>query len=150
VSEVPFNGVPVPTRRAVLLAGAGGAGIAVLAACSPGGGNPGRTDPSSQPANQQLTTVTGIHVGGAVSVTLRDGQPAIVSRPTPTTVACFSAICTHQGCTVLPVGDKLECPCHGSVYNAFTGQVLQGPAAVALPKIPVKVTDGKVVTASSA
>jgi Rieske Fe-S protein len=32
----------------------------------------------------------------------------------------------------------------------MTGAVLQGPAASPLPKIPVKVADGKVVTTSSA
>ena len=70
----------------------------------------------------------------------------IVSRPTGSTVACFSAICTHQGCTVQPEGNKAVCPCHGSVYDAKTGKVLQTPAPAPLPKVSVKVDHGDIVT----
>jgi Rieske Fe-S protein len=146
------------TRRTVLVAGAGGAGLVVLAACSNGGssgsgsgngsGNGGGS--STQPANKPLATLAEIGVGQVVSVTLPDGTPAIIARPTSAGVVCHSAICTHQGCVVNPDGQRLVCPCHGSQFNAMTGAVLQGPAASPLPKIPVKVADGKVVTTSSA
>jgi Rieske Fe-S protein len=63
---------------------------------------------------------------------------------------CFSAICTHEGCTVLRSGNRLDCPCHGSVFDALTGAVLNGPAAEPLPRIPVRVTGGKVVLAAAA
>jgi Rieske Fe-S protein len=69
----------------------------------------------------------------------------VVSRPTSSTVAAFSAICTHQGCTVNAGGPRLHCPCHGSIYNAFTGTVIQGPAPSALPPLPVHVSDGYIV-----
>lgn len=52
-----------------------------------------------------------------------------------------------MGCTVKSAGKQLHCPCHGSVYDALTGQVLQGPAPQPLAKIAVTVANGKVVTA---
>jgi Rieske Fe-S protein len=130
----------------VLLAGAGGAGAVVLAACSPGS-SAANDAPASQSAGETLATLADITVGQAVAVTLPDGGPAVVARPTATRAVCFSAVCTHQGCTVAPAGAKLDCPCHGSQFNALTGKVLQGPATQSLPKIAVSVTNGKVVTA---
>jgi Rieske Fe-S protein len=133
------------TRRTVLLVGAGGAGLAVLAACSPGGGTADGA-PASQSAGKALATLADIPVGEAQSVTLPDGAPAVVARPTADRAVCFSAVCTHQGCTVKPDGAQLNCPCHGSQFNALTGKVLQGPAIQPLPSIPVTVKNGKVVT----
>jgi Rieske Fe-S protein len=87
-----------------------------------------------------------IKVGEAVSVRLPDGTPGIVARPTASTVAAFSAICTHMGCTVAPAGSELDCPCHGSVFDALTGAVKQGPAARPLPAVAVHLAGGEVVT----
>lgn len=140
-----------PTRRAVLLAGAGGAGAVVLAACSSGGSNRGSGDTpggaTRQRAGAVLAALADITVGKSVAVTLPDGAPAVVSRPSRTEAVCLSAICTHQGCTVSPNGSELDCPCHGSRFSALTGQVLNGPASRPLPKVPIAVTGGKVVTA---
>ena len=46
-----------------------------------------------------------------------------------------------------PAGKQLQCPCHGSVYDATTGAVLSGPAPRALDKIAVSVEGGEVVPA---
>ncbi len=54
-------------------------------------------------------------------------------------VVAFSAVCTHQSCQVMPSGDKLSCPCHGSEFSPITGHVLRGPARKSLPKVKVKV-----------
>jgi nitrite reductase/ring-hydroxylating ferredoxin subunit len=135
------------TRRTVLIAGAGGAGLAVLAACASGGDSQASGDTGTKPLPAgALATLSDITVGKCIAVNLPGGQPAIVARPTADIARCFSAICTHQGCTVAPAGAQLNCPCHGSQYNALTGQVLQGPAPKPLPEIPVKVENGKVVT----
>lgn len=55
----------------------------------------------------------------------------------------FSAVCTHQGCTVAADGAGLRCPCHGSTYD-LTGANTAGPAPSPLPKVEVTVTDGQV------
>ena len=57
--------------------------------------------------------------------------------------------CTHQGCSLSDgelSGEELSCPCHGSVYNVRTGEVLQGPARTPIPKYPLSV-EGETVYA---
>ncbi len=59
----------------------------------------------------------------------------------------FSAICTHQGCTVSMVQDGIiSCPCHGSEFSTVNGAVIQGPATRPLPTIAVAVRDDAVYT----
>lgn len=94
-----------------------------------------------------LASLADIKVGEAIAVTLPNGKAGIVSRPTATTAACFSAICTHQGCVVKPNGTSLDCPCHGSRFDAKTGAVLNGPASFALEKVAVRLSGGKVLPA---
>jgi Rieske Fe-S protein len=49
----------------------------------------------------------------------------------------FSNRCTHAGCRInQEIAGQLVCPCHGSRYEAATGKVVQGPAGIALSKIP--------------
>ena len=62
------------------------------------------------------------------------------------TYAAFSAICTHNGCTVAYVkkASKFQCPCHGGLYDAKTGKVLGGPPPAPLPAIAVKNVDGQI------
>jgi Rieske Fe-S protein len=135
------------TRRSVLAAGAAGAGAVALAACSSSSSKKDDNSPAaSQPASSGLAKLADIQVGMCVKATLPDGKAAIVSRPTGDTVAAFSAKCTHMGCTVAPAGGELHCPCHGSKFNALTGEVIHGPAASPLPKIDVHVANGEVVT----
>jgi Rieske Fe-S protein len=133
------------SRRTLLAAGAAGAGATALAACSSGRG-PTDGGAAKNQSGLVLAKLVDVPVGRAVAVQLPDGSPAVVARPTPSTATCFSAICTHQGCTVAPQGDKLTCPCHGSKFNALTGAVLTGPASTPLHRVGVKVAGGKVVT----
>lgn len=133
------------SRRAVLASGIAGAGVVALAACAPGGGA-GVAPKTNQSAGQRLESLDKVPVGQAVSVQLPDGSAGILARPTASTAACFSATCTHQGCTVRPAGQQLQCPCHGSVFNALTGAVINGPAAQPLAQIPVHVAGGEVFT----
>jgi Rieske Fe-S protein len=137
------------TRRNVLTTGAAIAGAAVgtvaLAACGSSSSDAG-TPAKPAAAGQTLAALADIPVGQSKSAKTADGQDVLISRPTETTAAAFSAICTHQGCTVAPAGAELKCPCHGSVFDALTGAVKHGPAASPLPAVPVKVTNGQVVT----
>jgi Rieske Fe-S protein len=141
---------PTVTRRSVLAAGAVGAGAVALAACSSSPSKDDTGGTSDTPAaSAPLAKLDDIKVGEAVSAKLPDGTAAIVARPTADTAAAFSAKCTHMGCTVRPAGAELDCPCHGSKYNAITGEVINGPATKPLPKIDVQVTNGQVVPSSA-
>lgn len=76
------------------------------------------------------------------------GDERVVLTRSGDEVRGFSATCTHQGCTVDRVADgRIGCPCHGSVFDAGTGAVLQGPATEALPPVTVDVVDGSVLLA---
>ncbi|WP_187369631.1 ubiquinol-cytochrome c reductase iron-sulfur subunit [Fodinicola acaciae] len=114
----------------------GGAPEPTGAANSSGGGSGG---------GQALAKLSDIPVGQAISTKTPDGRTVIVAQPTAGTAVAFSATCTHMGCTVAPVGKQLNCPCHGSQFDATTGKVLQGPAARPLSTVDVHVADGNVV-----
>ncbi len=137
---------PDISRRGVLAAGLAGAGaVAGLTACGGSGGAAGSAAVSA-PSGTTVAKVASVPVGKAIAAKA-DGKDVIVSRPTASTVACFSAICTHQGCTVRPDGDRAFCPCHGSVFNALTGKVIQTPAPSPLERVDVTVQNGMIVTA---
>jgi cytochrome b6-f complex iron-sulfur subunit len=94
------------------------------------------------------------NVGGAISGR-PDGfpTPLIVSRlnagTDSTALAALSAICTHLGCTVLPVpGMQLHCPCHGSTY-ALDGTVTAPPSTIDLGRYALTF-DGTTVVVSTA
>ena len=143
------------SRRTALAGGIAVVGAAAaLAGCassSSGAGTgaaAGSAPASSTPAaagGGGLVKLADVPVGGSTSAQGADGAPVVVAQPTAGKVVCFTAICTHMGCTVLPAGAELHCPCHGSKYDAFTGKVLNGPAPAALAAVPVKVAGGEVV-----
>ena len=85
-----------------------------------------------------------VPVGGSIGASL-NGKPVTLARPDAATAVGFSAICTHLGCTVNAGGPQLHCPCHGSIFNAFTGAVVQGPAPSPLPAISVAIEGNYIV-----
>jgi Rieske Fe-S protein len=138
-----------PTRRTFLAVGASVAGVGVLAACGSGeppaddGAAAGSGDTPAGPA--VLVALADVPVGGAVSATTAAGDPVVVAQPEEGTVVAFSAVCTHQGCVVKPESAELHCPCHGSVFDAFTGENLEGPAPRPLDAVTVRVAGSDVV-----
>jgi nitrite reductase/ring-hydroxylating ferredoxin subunit len=138
------------SRRSVLAGAGAGAGLVLVAACSSGSPGPGGTSGSGAgatlPPGETLAPLADVPVGGAVVVTV-GGRGVVVSRPAEGEARAFSAVCTHQGCTVAADGGQLACPCHGSRFDAATGAVVQGPAQEPLPEIAVAVQGGEVVTA---
>ena len=73
------------------------------------------------------------------------GQPAVLVHLQSGDFVAYSAVCTHQQCTVAYKNGQLACPCHGSVFDpANNGQVVSPPANRPLPEIPVEVRGGKV------
>jgi Rieske Fe-S protein len=92
-----------------------------------------------------LSKLADVPVGSSRLAMGTDGDPIIIAQPTPGKVVAFSALCTHRGCKVLVDRAQLNCPCHGSIFDAFTGAVKQGPAKRPLPRVPVEVNGTDVV-----
>jgi len=115
---------------------------------TPGSLSPGSTTGTVSPGSSSKSSgtligrATSVPVGGAASFTdPSDKEPAYVVQPSAGKFVAFSAICTHAGCTVgFQRGSPPEfvCPCHGSIFNAVTGQVIQGPAVIPLPGISLR------------
>jgi ubiquinol-cytochrome c reductase iron-sulfur subunit len=71
---------------------------------------------------------------------------------TPEGLIAYSKICTHAGC---PVGlyqaqaHELLCPCHQSNFDVLNGaRPLFGPAAAALPQLPLSLDSDGVIRAT--
>jgi nitrite reductase/ring-hydroxylating ferredoxin subunit len=88
-----------------------------------------------------------VPIGEATAITTPGGDSGFVFRADETTVAAFSAVCTHAGGSLQSQGEELECPLHGSVFDAATGEVVEGPAEEALPPINVRIEGEQIVTA---
>ncbi|GHF88990.1 Rieske (2Fe-2S) protein [Streptomyces griseosporeus] len=136
-------GRPAPSRRA-LLKGAAVTPVAGfgLAACS-AGDSPGRpTGPVELGAESEVPQ------GGA---RLYRDHNVVVSRDASGGLKAYSTICTHAQCPINKLeGTKLICPCHGSQFDATTGEVLQSPATTPLKQLPVQVKNGKIVAGPDA
>lgn len=67
-------------------------------------------------------------------------------------VVAYSAICTHQGCTLSgwkAEEQTLACFCHLSEFSAVEGgRVVKGPATRRLPILPLALENGELVVAS--
>ncbi|MBT2516062.1 Rieske (2Fe-2S) protein [Streptomyces sp. ISL-90] len=156
------------TRRTALAIGSVGAigGALALAACSTDdsgrGPNaatptppPSITDeapeeptaaPDAPPADGDIAALADVPVGGSFDASI-DGEPALLAQPTAGQVVAFSAICTHQKCVVAAAGPEFHCPCHGSKFDAATGEVILGPALEPLAPIPVAVVGDRIMAA---
>lgn len=134
--------LPVVNRRTVLKAGCGGvlgiATVAGLSACGAG------EKPPSKPV--EVARLGDIPVGESIDATM-NGEPILLAQPTAGTVVGFSAICTHKGCTVAATGAELVCPCHGSRFDAYTGEMTRGVAPAPLPPLIITI-EGDAVFAS--
>lgn len=103
------------------------AGAAGLSAC---GGDAAETVQSAASeaagAVSDAVAAADVPVGGGVVL-----EPAktVITQPSDGEYKAFTAVCTHQGCLVTKVENgRIVCPCHGSAFDAATGEVLQGPA----------------------
>ncbi|MDH6216723.1 Rieske (2Fe-2S) protein [Streptomyces pseudovenezuelae] len=131
------------TRRTVLLA-TGASALAV--GCSKYGddSDSGSSDVKAS-SGQELAKTTDIPVGGGK---IFKDEKVVVTQPAKNDFKAFSAICTHQGCTVTTVSDgTINCPCHGSKFKIADGSVAGGPAPKPLPAEQIKVEGNSITLA---
>ncbi|GAB3250884.1 Rieske (2Fe-2S) protein [Nocardioides dilutus] len=136
-------------RGAGVFAVGGVAGAVVTTLRDEDGDNPNANaygDPdTSAGSGSALAAVDDIPSGGGLVL---DDAKIVLTKADDGTVHAFSSICTHQGCPVNEVTDgRIICPCHGSEFDAGTGEVTEGPASQPLPSVAVAVRDGEVFPA---
>jgi thiosulfate dehydrogenase [quinone] large subunit len=106
----------------------------------------GSSSATSAPAGTPIGAAAAVPPGQARTFTdPATGDLAWLVHPSGNQFLAFDAVCTHAGCTVEydQAGAQFICPCHGGVYDARTGQVLQGPPPAPLRSIPVRVVGGR-------
>jgi Rieske Fe-S protein len=75
-------------------------------------------------------------------------QLVVVTQPEAGTFHAFSAVCTHQGCTVADVsGGTINCRCHGSKFAMTDGAPKEGPAQRPLDPRQITVAGDDVILA---
>ena len=141
-------------RRGAIRTGAIGA-IAIIASFA------GRAFPKASAAStsakstakasgKQIIKLADLKVGATFNFThSSQGVPAVLFR-TKAGVFAYSAICTHQGCTVSynSTSKHLKCPCHGAEFDPANGaKAVAGPTQTPLSKIKVAVSGAWVVEA---
>ncbi len=136
-------------RRGVMRIGI----IAVLATAFAGVGKiftPAAVQESAAASGKtKLVKLASLKIGATKNFVLANGAPAVLFR-TKTGVFAYSAICTHQGCTVnySASSKTLKCPCHGAEFDPqSSGKPIAGPAINPLAKVKVAVEGAWVILA---
>ena len=146
---------PEVTRR-VVLRGAGISTVALplLAACGNGpetadtpatsaAGSPETSSGGGGPS--ALASTSDVPVGGGE---ILDEEQIVLTQPAKGDFKAFTAVCTHQQCTVNSISDGIiHCPCHGSQYSIKDGSVVGGPAPAPLAAIDITVDGDKITRA---
>jgi Rieske Fe-S protein len=115
----------------------------------PASSQPASAQPSSpQPASGQppsLALTSDVPAGGGKILA---DKKIVITQPRAGSFQAFTAVCTHQGCTVSSVsGGTINCPCHGSKFSLTNGSVVAGPAPSALAPVSIKVQGTSIVQA---
>jgi Rieske Fe-S protein len=106
------------------------------------GSRPTSANPGTKTADAPLATVAEIPVGGGQ---VFEAERVVLVRPAEDEILAYSSVCTHAACmlTVLSA-ERLQCPCHRSLFDTADGSVLSGPAPSPLPAREIVVEDGEV------
>ena len=109
---------------------------AALAAC--GGGSSVEEVPEPSGEATKATTTDELAVGESTSVAV-SGDTYLLWRKDETTVLAYTAVCTHQGCTVGVTKKDFKCPCHGSEFSHDDGSAVVGPASKPLARFAAEI-----------
>ena len=105
------------------------------------------TPPPPTTSEVKVLDSTALAVGASQNVVVTSGGRnigAVVTR-TAAGVVALSRTCTHAGALVSPgASGQLACPAHGSVFNASTGAVVEGPADRPLRQYKVTERSGSI------
>jgi len=105
---------------------------------------------TSKATGKQIIKLADMKVGKTYNfIHSSQGVPAILFR-TKSGVFAYSAICTHQGCTVSynATSKRLKCPCHGAEFDPANGaKAVTGPTQTPLAKVKVAVSGAWIVEA---
>lgn len=105
------------------------------------------TPPPPATSEVKVLDSSALAVGASQNVSVTSGGRnigAVVTR-TAAGVVAFSRTCTHAGAYVSPsASGQLVCPAHGSVFNASTGAVIEGPAEIALTRYKASERSGAI------
>lgn len=144
--------------RAAAALGIGVAGGSALAGC--GNGTTTRRAVTSEPEvtsgprvapGEAIAAASSLETNSAVPYTNAEtGQPEVLVRLADGRLVAYSAVCTHQGCTVAykPDTRKLACPCHGGTFDpAQRAEVVAGPPPRPLPAVEIEERNGRIFRA---
>jgi len=144
-AEVSPPAGPAPSRRTLFTKAvlAGTVALFTRAALA----TPAEASEATETTEAGEETADGVVLAKTKSIPLHGGKiikgKYVVTHPAKGVYRCFTAKCTHQGCTVATIrGGTINCPCHGSKFSIVDGHVVQGPATRSLPKKKIKVRKG--------
>ena len=130
--------------------------VSTIAAIAVAGAIVGRVFPKTastssgeSSASKKIIEDASLEIGATHNFESKAGTPAVLFR-TKTGVFAYSAVCTHEGCTVQfnTASKNLQCGCHGAVFDPFDGaKVLTGPTNQPLAKIKVATEGAWIVEA---
>lgn len=125
--------------------------VSLIAALTVAGVGLGRLFPKKEAAVSagpaKIIEDSALAVGKVHNFTSKSGSPAVLFK-SKTGVYAYSAVCTHEGCTVQynSASKNLQCGCHGAVFDpGKDGTVVTGPTNKPLPKIKVAVEGAWIV-----
>lgn len=142
-------GVTATGASVIAACGGGESGTGGDGAAASGGGETAADGATDKPGSggETIAQTSEIPQDSAQKFT-NEGQPAVLVHLQNGDFVAYSAVCTHQQCTVAYQEGQLACPCHGSIFDpADGGQVVNGPAQKPLPEIPIQVQNGEVTKA---
>jgi apoptosis-inducing factor 3 len=96
--------------------------------------------------NVKIGKVNDFKDGEMKSVSVGDGKEILIVK-TKGKISALAAYCTHYGAPLVDGilnGEKIICPWHHACFNAHSGDLLEPPAFVALPKFNVLIDENNV------